>query len=69
MNPGESAQATGARPHVATSADARSATTGDRGLAFLNFRRDASMQEYGKVKETEPETAIARGGRFVGDLR
>lgn len=55
---------------LALPADVRySVTTGDKGLAFLNFRRDASMQEYGKVKEPEPETAIARGGRYVGDLR
>ena len=46
-----------------------SVTTGDNGLAFINFRRDASLQEYGKVKEPEVESAIARGGRLVGDLR
>ena len=42
---------------------------GAHGIKFVNFRRDASMQEYGKVKEPELESALARGGRLVGDLR
>jgi uncharacterized cupin superfamily protein len=46
-----------------------SVTTGAHGIKFINFRRDASIQEYGKVKDPEPESAIARGGRLVGDLR
>jgi quercetin dioxygenase-like cupin family protein len=46
-----------------------SVTTGAHGIKFINFRRDASIQEYGKVKAPEPESAIARGGRLVGDLR
>ena len=46
-----------------------SVTTGANGIKFVNFRRDASIQEYGKVKERELESAIARGGRLVGDLR
>jgi len=46
-----------------------SVTTGANGIKFINFRRDASIQEYGKVKATEPESALARGGRLVGDLR
>src|SRR5438477_1258942 len=46
-----------------------SVTTGANGIKFVNFRRDASMQEYGKVKEPELESAIARGGRLVGDFR
>ena len=46
-----------------------SVTTGASGVKFLNYRRDASLQEYGKVKEPELESAIVRGGRLVGDLR
>jgi len=46
-----------------------SVTTGAHGIKFINFRRDASIQEYGKVKAPEPESALARGGRLVGDLR
>ena len=46
-----------------------SVTTGANGVKFLNYRRDASIQEYGKVKEPELESAIVRGGRLVGDLR
>ena len=46
-----------------------SVTTGAHGIKFINFRRDASIHEYGKVKAPEPESALARGGRLVGDLR
>lgn len=46
-----------------------SLVSGDDGFAFVNYRRDVSTQHYGKVKPPELEGAIARGGRYVGDLR
>lgn len=55
---------------LAIPADLRySVTSGPDGMAFLNYRRDVSVQRYGKVKPEELEGALARGGRLVGDLR
>jgi len=39
------------------------------GHAFLNFRRDASNQTNGRDEEPMLETALARGGELVDDVR
>lgn len=46
-----------------------SITSAEDGFAFLNFRRDVSTQNYGKVKPEELEGGLARGGRLVADFR
>lgn len=46
-----------------------SVTSGSQGYAFLNARRDVSVQHYGTVKEPELEGGLARGGEIVADLR
>ena len=43
--------------------------TGDRGYRFLNYRRDLSLQVYDPEDPPQLESALARGGREVGDLR
>jgi len=54
---------------VAIPANVRySVTTGPRGMAFLNYRRDVSTQAYGKAKPPELEGGIARGGTAVCDF-
>lgn len=45
-----------------------SVTTGPRGMAFLNYRRDVSTQGYGRAKAPELEGGIARGGTAVCDF-
>ncbi|HEV8296161.1 MAG TPA: hypothetical protein VGQ20_02650 [Acidimicrobiales bacterium] len=45
-----------------------SVTTGPNGMRFLNYRRDVSVQGYGKVKEPELEGGLARGGTEVADF-
>lgn len=45
-----------------------SLTTGARGMAFLNYRRDVSTQAYGAAKPAELEGGIARGGVAVCDF-
>jgi quercetin dioxygenase-like cupin family protein len=42
--------------------------TGSRGYRFLNYRRDVSEQVYAESDPPMLETALARGGREVGDL-
>jgi quercetin dioxygenase-like cupin family protein len=46
-----------------------SVTSGPQGNAFLNYRRDVSVQGYGPGEPTELEGALARGGVLVGDFR
>jgi hypothetical protein len=54
---------------IAIPADVRySVTTGEHGMAFLNYRRDVSVQAYGKAKDPELEGGIARGGIAVRDF-
>ncbi len=43
--------------------------TGDAGYRFLNYRRDLSQQVYDPADPPQIESAIARGGVEVGDLR
>lgn len=45
-----------------------SVTTGPDGIGFLNYRRDVSVQGYGKIKGPELEGGIVRGGTEVRDL-
>jgi len=46
-----------------------SLTSGPDGNAFLNYRRDVSVQGYAPGEPTELESALARGGVLVGDFR
>lgn len=46
-----------------------SLVSGPEGHRFINFRRDVSLQMYGRGGEPLLETAIARGGRVTGDVR
>ena len=46
-----------------------SLTSGPEGNAFLNYRRDVSVQGYAPGEPTELEGALARGGVLVGDFR
>jgi hypothetical protein len=46
-----------------------SLTSGPEGNAFLNYRRDVSVQGYAPGEPTELEGALARGGALVGDFR
>jgi hypothetical protein len=46
-----------------------SLTSGPDGNAFLNYRRDVSVQGYAPGEPTELEGALARGGALVGDFR
>ena len=46
-----------------------SLTSGPEGNAFLNYRRDVSVQGYRPGEPTELEGALARGGVLVGDFR
>jgi quercetin dioxygenase-like cupin family protein len=46
-----------------------SLTSGPQGNAFLNYRRDVSVQGYGPGVPSELEGALARGGELVGDFR
>ena len=43
--------------------------TGDAGYRFLNYRRDLSQQVYDRADPPQLESALARGGVEVGDLR
>jgi hypothetical protein len=43
--------------------------TGEAGYRFLNYRRDLSYQVYDPDEPPQIESALARGGREVGDLR
>jgi hypothetical protein len=43
--------------------------TGDAGYRFLNYRRDLSQQIYDPSDPPQLESALARGGVEVGDLR
>ncbi len=43
--------------------------TGDAGYRFLNYRRDLSQQVYDRAEPPQLESALARGGIEVGDLR
>ena len=46
-----------------------SLTSGDRGFAILNHRRDVSVQAYRPGEPDELEGALARGGAVVNDFR
>jgi quercetin dioxygenase-like cupin family protein len=46
-----------------------SVTSGPNGNAFLNYRRDVSVQGYRPGEPTELEGALARGGVEVADFR
>ena len=46
-----------------------SLTSGPNGNAFLNYRRDVSVQGYAPGEPTELEGALARGGVLVADFR
>ncbi len=46
-----------------------SVTSGPDGLAFLNYRRDVSVQGYGRDEPTELEGGIVHGGVAVNDFR
>ena len=55
---------------LAVPADVRySITSGPDGLAFLNYRRDVSVQGYGRDESTEFEGGIVRGGVAVNAFR
>jgi hypothetical protein len=43
--------------------------TGEAGYRFLNYRRDLSYQVYDTEEPPQLESALARGGSEVGDLR
>ena len=43
--------------------------TGEAGYRFLNYRRDLSHQVYDPDDPPQLESALARGGVEVGDLR